>query len=43
MEDICSRYGIPMDRQHVIGHEEYSSHKTDPGQLFDWSKLIPES
>lgn len=43
VQDICSRYGIPMDRQHVIGHEEYSPHKTDPGQLFDWSKLIPES
>ncbi|MBE6974641.1 MAG: N-acetylmuramoyl-L-alanine amidase [Ruminococcaceae bacterium] len=39
--DICRRNGIPMDRRHVIGHEEYSAHKTDPGELFDWSRLIP--
>lgn len=39
--DICERNEIPMDRDHVIGHEEFSPHKNDPGQLFDWSKLIP--
>lgn len=41
VEDICGRYGIPMDREHVIGHEEYASRKTDPGELFDWEQLIP--
>jgi len=41
VEDICQRNGIPMDRDHVIGHEEYSPKKTDPGDLFDWSQLIP--
>ena len=39
--DICERNAIPMDRDHVIGHEEYSPTKTDPGDLFDWSRLIP--
>ena len=39
--DLCSRYDIPMDRSHVIGHEEYSASKTDPGELFDWGKIIP--
>lgn len=37
--DICQRNGIPMDRRHIIGHQEYASQKTDPGELFDWSRL----
>lgn len=41
VEDICSRNGIPMDRDHIIGHEDYSPKKTDPGELFDWSQLFP--
>ena len=39
--DICGRYQIPMDRDHVIGHEEYASRKQDPGELFDWSRIVP--
>jgi N-acetylmuramoyl-L-alanine amidase len=39
--DICDRYDIPMNRAHVIGHEEYSDKKTDPGELFDWAQIIP--
>ena len=38
--DLCSRYQIPMDRDHIIGHEEYSPQKNDPGELFDWSQLL---
>ncbi len=45
---ICSRYGVPMDRTHVIGHYEVpdpynpgqfggSDHHTDPGPYWDWS------
>jgi N-acetylmuramoyl-L-alanine amidase/Fibronectin type III domain len=44
---ICSRYGVPMDRQHVIGHNEVpdpnnpgqfggAGHHTDPGPYWDW-------
>lgn len=39
--DICDRHSIPMDRQHIIGHEDYSSNMTDPGELFNWSQIIP--
>ena len=39
--DICQRNNIPMDRQHIIGHQEYSPNKRDPGELFDWSRLLP--
>jgi len=45
---ICSRYGVPMDRTHVIGHSEVpdpnnpglyggSDHHTDPGPYWDWT------
>ena len=41
--DICQRNNIPLDRQHVIGHEEYNPRKNDPGDLFDWSRILPEN
>src|SRR6266508_803349 len=45
---ICSRYGVPMDRTHVIGHyqvpDPYNpglyggySHHTDPGPYWNWT------
>ena len=40
ISDICARNAIPMDRAHIIGHEEYSPKKTDPGELFDWERLF---
>lgn len=42
VKDLCQRYHIPLDRQHVIGHEEYSENKTDPGDLFDWNRIIEQ-
>lgn len=42
VQDICRRNNIPMDRQHVFGHDEYASRKTDPGELFDWSQILPD-
>lgn len=41
--DICGRNGIPMDRAHIIGHQDYSPRKTDPGELFDWERLLGSS
>ena len=45
---ICSRWGVPMDRTHVIGHSEVPDpnnpgqfggvdHHTDPGPYWDWN------
>jgi len=45
---ICSRWGVPMDRQHVIGHYQVpdpnnpslfggTEHHTDPGPNWDWT------
>ena len=39
--DICQRHNIPLDREHIIGHQEFSPKKSDPGQLFDWNRIIP--
>ena len=41
--DICQRHNIPLDRDHVIGHEEFSPNKNDPGELFDWSRIVPSN
>ena len=45
---ICSRWGVPMDRKHVIGHYQVpdpdhpglfggSDHHTDPGPYWNWT------
>lgn len=39
--DICQRNDIPMDREHILGHQEYNPQKTDPGELFQWNHLLP--
>jgi hypothetical protein len=41
---LCDRHGIPIDREHIVGHVEVpgSTHH-DPGEFFDWDlymKLI---
>jgi hypothetical protein len=38
---ICKRYGIPVDREHVIGHVEVpGTDHTDPGPHWDWDRYI---
>lgn len=41
IREIAARHpGIRLDRQHVVGHDEYApGRKQDPGELFDWSRL----
>jgi len=39
VDELCERYSIPKDRSRIIGHEEFSPKKSDPGELFDWSRL----
>lgn len=44
LDDILARNKkIKRDRMHIIGHDEYApTRKTDPGNLFDWSKILEE-
>ncbi|MEV5383348.1 N-acetylmuramoyl-L-alanine amidase [Streptomyces sp. NPDC052721] len=38
---ICERYGIPVDREHIIGHVEVpGTDHTDPGRFWDWDRYI---
>lgn len=37
---IASRWNIPIDRQHIVGHHEIYSLKTCPGHKADLNKLI---
>jgi N-acetyl-anhydromuramyl-L-alanine amidase AmpD len=40
--DIIARNKkIKRDREHIIGHDEYApQRKTDPGSLFDWTRIF---
>ena len=40
VQDICTRHEIPIDRQHIIGHQEYNPAKNDPGELFNWAHFM---
>ncbi|MFF4359827.1 N-acetylmuramoyl-L-alanine amidase [Streptomyces sp. NPDC001604] len=38
---ICKRYGIPVDREHIIGHVEVpGTDHTDPGRYWDWDRYM---
>lgn len=38
---ICGRYGIPVDREHIVGHVEVpGADHTDPGPHWDWDRYI---
>ncbi|HEY8814877.1 MAG TPA: N-acetylmuramoyl-L-alanine amidase [Candidatus Dormibacteraeota bacterium] len=48
---ICSRWGVPMDRAHIIGHYQVpdpdhpglfggTDHHTDPGPYWNWTLYI---
>ncbi|HAN20077.1 MAG: hypothetical protein A2Y15_05285 [Clostridiales bacterium GWF2_36_10] len=40
IEYICENNNIPRDKGHIIGHDEYKPQKTDPGELFEWDRII---
>ena len=40
IKDICTRWGIPIDSQHIVGHHQIFSLKTCPGHKADVNKLI---
>ena len=36
----AAHYGIPLDRDHIIGHFEVATDRTDPGSTFPWDRLM---
>jgi N-acetyl-anhydromuramyl-L-alanine amidase AmpD len=36
----CGHYGIPLDREHIIGHYQVSNQRSDPGAGFPWDALM---
>jgi hypothetical protein len=51
---ICEQWGVPMDRNHVIGHYQVpdpnnpglyggSDHHTDPGPYWDWTYYMAQA
>lgn len=41
--DICKRYNLPVNKETIIGHEDYSSKRTDPGANsgnFDYTDFL---
>lgn len=37
---ICQRWGIPLDRNHIVGHREIYAPKTCPGAVVSLDKLL---
>ncbi|MCS0604120.1 N-acetylmuramoyl-L-alanine amidase [Streptomyces sp. LP11] len=38
---VCGRYGMPVDREHIIGHVEVpGTDHTDPGPHWDWDRYL---
>ena len=42
VSDISSRYNIPLDRNHIIGHYQITTYKSDPGPAFPWDEFMQE-
>ena len=41
VRDICDRWGIPMDRDHIVGHVEVPGNDhSDPGPHWDWDHFM---
>lgn len=38
--DICSRWAIPIDRDHIVGHREIYARKACPGDRVDLDRLV---
>lgn len=38
----AAAYGIPLDREHIIGHYQVANNRVDPGAQFPWDALIED-
>ena len=42
VSSLAKEYNIPVDRNHIIGHYQITTYKTDPGPAFNWTTFIQE-
>lgn len=42
IKNVSGRYGIPLDRDHIIGHFEVATDRTDPGATFPWDRVMAD-
>jgi N-acetyl-anhydromuramyl-L-alanine amidase AmpD len=42
VSDIASRYNVPLDRDHIIGHDQIAAFKQDPGPQFPWTQFMQD-
>lgn len=42
IKHVAEKYGIPLDRDHIIGHFEVATDRTDPGSTFPWERLMAD-
>jgi N-acetylmuramoyl-L-alanine amidase len=40
IKDVCTRWNIPIDREHIIGHNEIFAQNSCPGLKVDLNKLV---
>lgn len=40
VKDIATRYNIPLDHTHIVGHQELERAKADPGTHWDWNRFM---
>ena len=40
VSDLASRYSVPLDRNHIIGHDQIAAFKIDPGPQFPWDSFM---
>ena len=42
IRERCGAHGIPLDREHIMGHYQLSTNRSDPGATFPWAALMHE-
>lgn len=42
IKNRAAHYGIPLDRDHIIGHFEVATDRVDPGSTFPWDRLMKD-
>lgn len=42
IRNVAYRHNIPLDRDHIVGHFELATDRTDPGPTFPWDRVMAD-